>query len=179
MDATRSNFAYIDNQNLYMATRNSDEPWDVDMRRFRVYLREKYGVSQAYLFMGAFDYQRQDMYRLFQQFGYVLVFREHGIELKGRKKGNVDVDVVFEMMRDSYASRLMDKAVLVSGDGDYFRTVDHLINIGKFEKLLLPSRKNASSLYKRLPESVKAWLDGSSMRRKIGRVNGHENGGFA
>ena len=27
------NFAYIDNQNLYMATQRADDPWDIDMRK--------------------------------------------------------------------------------------------------------------------------------------------------
>ena len=165
----KGNYAYIDNQNLYMATHFASDPWDVDMRRFRVYLREKYGVVLAYLFMGAFDYQRQDMYTRFQQYGYVLVFREHGIELKGKKKGNVDVDVVFEMMRDAYASDLMEKAVLVSGDGDYFRTVSHLKDIGKLERVVLPSHKGASSLYKRLTDEYRVYIDTPSFRKKIGR----------
>ena len=163
------NCAYIDNQNLYMATHRADEPWDVDMRRLRVYLREKYHVVYAYLFMGAFDYSRQSMYMRFQECGYILVFREHGMEMKGKKKGNVDVDVVFEMMRDMYNTARMEKAVLVSGDGDYFRTVEHLIANGKFCKILLPSHKNASSLYKVLPEAYKAYLDASQVRNKIGR----------
>ena len=169
-DFERGNFAYIDNQNLYMATHNAEEPWDVDMRRFRVYLREKYGVVRAYLFMSAFEYRYQERYLAFQRHGYVLVFREHGENLKGKKKGNVDVDVVFEMMRDLYTSPQMDKAVLVSGDGDYFRTVDHFLNLDRLERVLLPSKKNASSLYKRLPEGKKAVLDTAQMRRKLARA---------
>lgn len=163
------NYAYIDNQNLYMATHFAVDPWDVDMRRFRVYLREKYNVAIAYLFMGAFDYGRQDMYARFQQYGYVLVFREHGIELKGKKKGNVDVDVVFEMMRDAYASKLMDRAVLVSGDGDYFRVVKHLIGIDKFAKVILPSHRGASSLYKALSDEYRVYIDTPSAKKKFGR----------
>lgn len=139
------------------------------MRRFRVYLAEKYNVTLAYLFMGAFDYQKQDLYSRFQQDGYILVFREHGIELKGKKKGNVDVDIVFEMMRDAYASDIMEKALLVSGDGDYFRTVSHLIAIDKFEKIILPSHKNASSLYKRLTDEYRVYIDTPSARKKFGR----------
>ena len=154
------NFAYIDNQNLYMATHGADEPWDVDMRRFRVYLREKYHVVCAYLFMGAFEIKRQEMYRAFQEYGYILIFREHGMELKGKKKGNVDVDVVFEMMRDNFTSAQMEKAVLVSGDGDYFRTVRYLVDMGKFEKVILPSHKGASSLYKQLSDEYRVYIDG-------------------
>ncbi len=168
-DDLTGNFAYIDNQNLYMATHCADDPWDVDMRRFRVYLREKYHVVNAYLFMGAFDYHRQSMYVRFQEYGYILMFREHGLDMKGKKKGNVDVDIVFEMMRDLYNSAQMDEAVLVSGDGDYFRTVAHLVSNGKFGKILLPSHKNASSLYKALSESHKTYLDTAQVRKKIGR----------
>lgn len=163
------NFAYIDNQNMYMSTTKCTNPWNIDMRRFRVYLRDKYNVLNAYLFMGAFEAKRQPMYSAFQECGYIVYFREHGAELKGRKKGNVDVDIVFEMMRDSFYSAQMEKAILVSGDGDYYKVVDHLICNNKFEKLLLPSQENASSLYKTIPEAYKAYLDTESMRKKIGR----------
>lgn len=59
-DEMTGNFAYIDNQNLYMATHRAEDPWDVDMRRFRVYLREKYNVVNAYLFMGVFGTRMRD-----------------------------------------------------------------------------------------------------------------------
>lgn len=163
------NFAYIDNQNLYMATHRATEPWDVDMRRFRVYLREKYNVIRAYLFMGAFEVSLQDLYSRLQDSGYILVFREHGVELKGKKKGNVDVDVVFEIMRDNFTSAQMDKALLVSGDGDYFRTVQYLIDMQKFAKVILPSHKGASSLYKRLSDEYRVYIDTDALKRKIGR----------
>lgn len=168
-DSLTGNFAYIDNQNLYMSTHCSEEPWDVDMKKFRVYLKEKYNVTKAYLFMGAFDGNRQDLYSTFQQFGYILIFREHGIELKGKKKGNVDVDIVFEMMRDNFANRDMDKAILVSGDGDYYRTIKYLADQGKLEKVILPSHKNASSLYKRLTDKYRVYIDTKASKVKFGR----------
>ena len=46
-----NNYAYVDNQNLYLATKNAPEPWSVDMKRFRIYLLEKYKVERAYLFI--------------------------------------------------------------------------------------------------------------------------------
>ena len=73
------------------------------------------------------------------------------------------------LMLDAYASKLVEKAVLVSGDGDYKKVVSHLIGIGKFERLLLPSHENASSLYKKLPEAFKAYLDAPDVRKKIER----------
>ena len=71
--------------------------------------------------------------------------------------------------RDAYASEIMGKAVLVSGDGDYFRTVSHLITMNKFEKIILPSHKNASSLYKRLTDEYRVYIDTPSARKKFGR----------
>lgn len=116
----------------------------------RAFLRNRHNVVRAYLFMGAFDLRYQGRYLAFQDCGYPTVFREHGVNLEGKKKGNVGVDIVFEMMRDNFTNSQMEKAILVSGDGDYFRTVEHLIEAGKFDKVLLPTRKNTSSLYKRL-----------------------------
>ena len=41
------NNAFIDGQNLY---RGLD--WDLDYARFRVYLRDKYHIEEAYYFIG-------------------------------------------------------------------------------------------------------------------------------
>ena len=36
------NIAFVDGQNLYMATaKKQDNPWEIDMGRFRVYLLQK------------------------------------------------------------------------------------------------------------------------------------------
>lgn len=169
-DKLTGNFAYIDNQNLYMATHKASDPWEVDMRRLRVYLKEKYHVIKAYLFMGAFEYKHMDLYARFQEYGYVLIFREHGEKLAGKKKGNVDVDIVFEMMRDSFTSAQMESAVLVSGDGDYYRTVSYLNDNGKLACVILPSRNGASSLYKKLTDEKRIYFDNESIKRKIGRA---------
>ena len=44
------NYAFIDSQNLNLATQTLG--WKLDWKRFRVYLAEKYGVTKAYLFIG-------------------------------------------------------------------------------------------------------------------------------
>ena len=164
-----NNYAYIDNQNLYLATKNAPEPWEVDMKRFMVYLKEKYKVVRAYLFMGAYDDKFKKRYDMYSNFGYQLMFRQHTDSLTSRKKGNVDTDVVFQMMYDSFYDKHVDKMILVSGDGDYFKTVKHLLEVDKLERVLLPSRKNASSLYKALAENRKALLDKANLKRRIQR----------
>ena len=42
--------AYIDGANLHKGI--EDLGWRLDYRRFRVWLRERYGVERAYLFLG-------------------------------------------------------------------------------------------------------------------------------
>ena len=45
-----NNFAYIDGANLYRGVESLG--WNMDYRRFRVWLAEKYGVKSAYLSKG-------------------------------------------------------------------------------------------------------------------------------
>ena len=68
------------------------------MARFRVYLREKYQVDVAYYFLGAVDDEQQALYENIQKAGFILTFREHSQSMIGKKKGNVDTDIVFNIM---------------------------------------------------------------------------------
>lgn len=169
------NIAYVDGQNLYMATAKNPDPWHIDMRRFRVYLRNKYKVEEAYYFIGAFDERHASLYESLQRAGFILVFREHGMNLKSAKKGNVDVDLTLYALRDLIdRGDEYDKALIVSGDGDYYRLVDYLISKGRFEKILLPSKRFASSLYKRVSREKYAYLDTPDMRQVLGKKKASE-----
>ena len=44
------NFAYIDGANLYNGSSSLD--WKLDYRRFRIWLKDKYSVERAYIFIG-------------------------------------------------------------------------------------------------------------------------------
>ncbi len=86
----------------------------------------------------------------------------------GKKKGNVDTDIVFTIMKSLVEKEEFDKIVLVSGDGDYWRMVDYLIQKDKFEKMLAPSPKNLSSLYKRrMSDTYRVYLDDPAVKNKI------------
>lgn len=150
-----------------MATTNAEEPWQLDFHRFRTYLFQKYRVKMAYYFMGAYEQKCQDLYIYLQNAGYTLIFREHSVNLKGKKKGNVDVDIVFQLMRD-FHDGAYNRALLVSNDGDYKRVVEYLIEQECFETILHPSKRYASSLYKSLSNKKYAYLDTPDMRAKLG-----------
>ena len=165
-EKTVRNQAFIDGQNLHMNTKSNG--WRVDLARLRVYLREKYQVERAYYFIGAADDNHQELYKAIQEAGFVLIFRKHSLEMTGHKKGNVDTDVVFEVMRKLAEQEDFDKVILISGDGDYFKMVDYLIGRNRFEKLLAPSYRSMSSLYRQyVDRAYYAFLDAAGTKKKL------------
>ncbi len=107
------------------------------------------------------------MYDKVQKAGFILKFREHNPVMLGKKKGNVDSDIIFEIMKKLYLREDFEKIVLVSGDGDYKMLVDFLIEENKFAMLLFPNEKFASSLYKKIKSDHKAFLEDSDIKKKI------------
>ncbi|MEX0649776.1 MAG: NYN domain-containing protein [Candidatus Andersenbacteria bacterium] len=164
-----NNIAFIDGQNLHMGTTMSDRPWRVDLSRFKIYLQQKYNVKEAYYFLGFTQDSHQDLYDSIQKAGFILQFREHSSAMLGKKKGNVDTDIVFSIMKKLYQQEDFEKVVLVSGDGDYRMMVDFLIDENRLRKILFPEQRRASSLYKKIDLKYRADLSAQDVRRKIGR----------
>lgn len=98
-----------------------------------------------------------------------MLFREHNVSMTGRKKGNVDTDIVFTIMEKIAEREEFDKVILVSGDGDYTKMVKYLIEKDKFLKLLSPAQKSTSSLYKTIPSHYIDSLDSAGVKKKISR----------
>lgn len=162
------NIAFIDGQNLYMATTKREAgPWRINLAQFRVYLKQKYNVSRAYYHLGYTREEHQELYEEIQNAGFVLVFKKHSLAMAGLKKGNVDSDIIFSAMKRLYKKEDFEKIILVSGDGDYKNLVDFLIEENRFEKILFPSRINRSSLYKSLSNKFFAYLDDQDIKKKI------------
>jgi uncharacterized LabA/DUF88 family protein len=165
IDDKNPNVAYIDGQNLHLGTR--EKGWSVDHARLRTYLRDKYKVGEAYYFLGYINEGVQDLYDNLQKAGFILSFREHSAALKGKKKGNVDCDIVFNVMRKLVDNEPFDKVYIVSGDGDYKKMVDFLIRKEKFGKMLFPNSEFASSLYKKMGSQHFSNLGDIDVRKKI------------
>ncbi len=141
----QNNYAFIDSQNLNLGTRH--EGWKLNYGKFRLYLRNKYHVQKAFLFIGYIE-SNTKLYRNLQEQGFILVFKNVLEIKKGEKvtyKGNVDAELVLHAMIewDNY-----DKAVIVSGDGDFFCLVDHLAENDKLLKVITPNSKYSSLLRK-------------------------------
>jgi len=140
MNKIRNNFAFIDSQNLNLAIR--DQGWTLDFGRFRIYLADKYGVARAFLFIGYLP-TNQNLYTALQQQGYILIFKPTLVLSDGRVKGNVDAELVLHAMIE-YPN--YEKAVIVSGDGDFHCLIKYLRDRHKLEKLIIPNRQKFSSL---------------------------------
>ncbi len=169
-DEQKNNIAFVDGQNMYMSTTSADKPWRIDLARFRVYLKQKYKVGKAYYFLGFVQEKYQDLYDEIQSAGFILKFKEHNPAMLGVKKGNVDTDIVFCIMKMLYRKESFGNVILVSGDGDYKLLVEFLIEEGRFEKILFPDFKKASSLYKKITRKYFDGLDRKGVKEKIIKI---------
>jgi uncharacterized LabA/DUF88 family protein len=142
------NLAFIDGQNLHLGTLK--EGWKVDLHKLRIYLREKYHIDRCFYFLGCYLESEADLYANLSQCNYTLIFKDHKQDFLGKKKGNVDSDLIFEAMKSLIEMPDIGKIILISGDGDYFKLIKYLFDKNKFLRILFPNRKFASSLYKSL-----------------------------
>lgn len=85
------NFAFIDAQNVHKGIKNLG--WELDWKRLRVYLSEKYNIATAYIFVGYVP-PNQDLYAQLQQAGYILIFKSVIYDESGKAQGNCDADLV-------------------------------------------------------------------------------------
>ena len=69
----QQNFAYIDGANLHKGIGSLG--WQLDYKRFRVWLSEKYSIRVAYVFIGLIP-KYKGLYKYLQECGFTLVFKE-------------------------------------------------------------------------------------------------------
>jgi len=140
MQEHKDNYAFIDSQNLHLSIRSLG--WTLDYKRLRIYLRDKYAVSKAFLFIG-FIGGNNDIYSELQDAGFICIFKPTLKYKNGTIKGNCDADLVLRAMVEI---NNFDKAVLVTGDGDFYCLVKYFIEQGKLEALMIPNEQKFSAL---------------------------------
>lgn len=135
-------YAFIDSQNLNLGVRS--QGWKLDFTKFRQYLRNKYHVKVAYLFIGHVT-GNELLYVSLQEAGYILIFKPT-LELKDKTiKGNVDAELVLHSM--IHISKY-HKAIIVSGDGDFHCLIEYLADKNKLLRIITPNRHYSSLLRK-------------------------------
>jgi len=156
---TENNYAFIDSQNLNLGIQELG--WKLAFKRFRIYLKEKYRVGKAYLFIGYLP-ENQDLYNSLQEYGYVLVFKPVLKSKDGDIKGNVDAELVLQAMID-YPE--YDKAIIITNDGDFYCLVRYLYNQNKLRMVISPNRIKCSVLLTRAAKEKIVFMD--NMRKKL------------
>ena len=138
-------YAFVDSQNLNLGTQRMG--WKMDWRRFRQFLRDEYGVTKAFLFIGYMP-ENESLYEYMHSLGYLVVLKptleilkkEVDIDDQEKEKqavkGNVDTEIVLTAMKElpHYS-----KAVIVSGDGDFFGLIEYLISKNKLSQIITPN----------------------------------------
>lgn len=140
-------YAFIDSQNLNLGVLKGHR-WKLDFARFRVYLSDKLRVSKAFLFIGNVP-GNEGLYAYLQKAGYEVILKPTLVYKKEKKiqtKGNVDAELVLHSMIEfpNY-----DKAVIVTGDGDFHCLLEYLEGKDKLGSLIIPNKHRYSALLRR------------------------------
>ncbi len=139
---TQDNYAFIDSQNLNLSIRWLG--WKLDFSRFRVYLKEKYDITKAFIFIGYIE-GNNTLYTALQEAGFVCIFKPTLKYKDGTTKGNCDAELVLWAMAE-YLN--YEKALIVTGDGDFYCLVNYLLERSKLKAVLIPNSFKFSALLK-------------------------------
>ena len=163
MNKKSNNYAFIDSQNLNLAIQ--DYGWKLDFGRFYIYLKDKYKVTKAFLFIG-YVAGNEALYTSLQKAGYIVIFKptlEYKKEGIRHTKGNIDAELVLHVMIE-YPN--YDKAIIVSGDGDFYCLIEYLERQGKLLHILIPNPRKYSALLRRFH---KYFVYISGLKKKLGK----------
>jgi len=138
-----NNYAFIDSQNLNLGVRA--QGWKLDFRRFRIYLRDKYHITKAFLCIGYLK-GNEGLYKYLQESGYICVFKPTLEMPDGEVKGNVDAELVLHTM---IHINDFNQALIVTGDGDFYCLIEYLLEQKKLLAFMVPNHKKYSGLLKR------------------------------
>ena len=139
-----NNYAFIDSQNLNLGVRSLG--WLIDYKKFRLYLKNKYDVDKAFMFIGMVS-NNQKLYTILQSAGFILVFKptvRYFVNGKETVKGNVDAELVLHAA--AFELPNYNKAIIVSGDGDFACLLEFLEDKGKLLRVFTPNHKYSKLL---------------------------------
>lgn len=134
---------YIDGNNLYRSAKELG--YEIDYKKFRGWLRQKYNPANVYLFIGLVP-SRTSFYEHLQECGFILVFKQT-VSFGGTIKGNCDAELVLKTVSDFY-TKAFTACVLVTGDGDFGCLAEFLQENKVIKLIISPDKKKCSILLK-------------------------------
>lgn len=153
-------YAFIDSQNVHLSIKSLG--WSINWKRFRIYLKEHYNVTKAFLFLGYIE-GNNSLYTELQEAGFVCIFKPVLTYKDGTVKGNVDAELVLHTM---IQFSIFDSAVIITGDGDFYCLIQYLLEQDKLKVVLVPNQHKYSALLKRFAKKNIAFMN--DLQRKIG-----------
>ena len=156
-------YAFIDSQNLNLGIQNSG--WKLNFARFYIYLKDKYKAKKIFLFIG-YVAGNEALYTFLQKAGYIVIFKptlEYKKQGTTHTKGNVDAELVLHTMIE-YPN--YNKAIIVSGDGDFHCLIEYLEGKEKLGRIIIPNRKSYSQLLWKFREYMDYM---NNLRNKLGK----------
>lgn len=160
MQKSLCNYAFIDGTNLHRTMQ--EVGWKLDLRRFRIYLKEHYGVVKVYYFIGGYLKANQALYDYLRREDYEIIFKPLLKLPDGTLKGNCDAELVLQAMIDL---RNYEKAIIISSDGDFYCLVKYLYEQNKLLTVLAPCKAGLSHLLDTASRGNVAYLD--NLRQKL------------
>ena len=159
-----NNYAFIDGANLHLSIKS--QGWNLDYRKLRIYLTNKFQVGKALIFLGYIP-RYEYIYRNLRASGFELVFKPTS-SYKTRlgiikHKGNIDAELVLHAAAIEYDN--YDRAVIVSGDGDFACLLDFLKQRGKLMKIITPGPRYSSLMSPYAKDLMSLAQVKSSLRR--------------
>lgn len=134
---------YIDGNNLYRAAKELG--FDLDYKKFRGWLRQKYNPANVYLFIGLVP-DRTKFYEYLQECGFILIFKQT-VSVEGKIKGNCDAELVLKAISDFY-TKAYTSCILTTGDGDFGCLVEFLQANRALNRVIAPDEHKCSILIK-------------------------------
>lgn len=145
-------FAFIDAQNIAKGIETAG--WKINWSTFRKWLVKHYNVSEAHMYIG-YMVDNRDLYLQLNNNGFIINLKEilpapNSISSASSEvKGNVDVDLTIGVWQEF---NNYDKAIIVSGDGDFSSLIQHLRDQNKLSAIIVPQLY--SSLFKQFDEYI-------------------------
>jgi len=163
------NFAFIDGANLHFTYENLD--WELDYQKLRNYLKKRLDVNVAYYFIGNIEGYK-DIHTTLEAYDYTLKLKEPSPYITEeeycpycnkviapeirRYKSDCDSFMTLQVLLDS---SIYDKAVLITGDGDFDNLVKRLLLQDKLRMVFAPCKDGCSWLLRSAARGRIAYID--------------------
>lgn len=129
---SQGNLALIDFSNIFKVFR--DFTWRLCFKKYRKWLKEEFGVSEAVVFLGSKSSNRR-LGQLLRNAGFKIIYLPVA-NTNSHVKGGVDVNLAVYGMKHCTG---FDKVVLCSGDGDFLPLVRHFVSHEKLKAVICAS----------------------------------------